>query len=209
MNDFSAPYKTVCGVVNPFEQIPGIETWGATATEYQTYMLNIHSLLPVDPDITVVTGQMQAAFLRNREKYNGLYRARAAVIADPLNGYTETTERTKTGTDTRTDDFTTRNSGTDTTSQSTTETTKENTYENATLRDTGQATGTASGSITHGKTTTNGGTAATEYDTTETTTKTGTRDDAKSIADFRRIADWSLFEIIINDVIAAITKFIY
>lgn len=209
MNDFSAPYKTVCGAVNPFEQIPNIGTWGATATEYQTYMLNIHSMLPVDPDITVVTGQMQAAFLRNREKYNGLYRARAAVIADPLNGYTETTERTKTGTDTRTDDFTTQDSGTDTTSQSTTETTRENTYENATLRDTGQATGTASGSITHGKTTTNGGTAATEYDTTETTTKTGTRDAAKSIADFRRIADWSLFEIIINDVIAAITKFIY
>lgn len=209
MNDFSAPYKTVCGAVNPFEQIPNIGTWGATATEYQTYMLNIHSLLPVDPDITVVTGQMQAAFLRNREKYNGLYRARAAVISDPLNAYTETTERTKTGTDTRTDDFTTQDSGTDTTSQSTTETTKRNTYENATLDDTGQATGTASGSITHGKKTTNGGTAATEYDTTETTTRTGTKDATKSIADFRRIADWSLFEIIINDVIAAITKFIY
>lgn len=209
MNDFSASYKTVCGAVNPFEQIPDIGTWGATATEYQTYMLNIHSLLPVDPDITVVTGQMQAVFLRNREKYNALYRARAAVISDPLDSYAEIDTRTKTGTDTRTDNFTTQDSGTDTTTQTTTETTKENTYENATLRETGQATGTASGSITHGKTTTNGGTAATAYNTTETTNRTGTKDAVKSIADFRRIADWSLFEIIINDVIAAITKFIY
>ena len=209
MNDFSAPYKQVCGATNPFTLVPDIDSWGFSAENYQTYMLNVHSMLPVDKDITVVGAQIVMCFLKNREKYNGLYRARASVIDDPLNAYTETTKRTKTGTDKRTDDFTIKDSGTDTTTQNTTETTRENTYENATLRDTGQATGTASGSITHGKTTTNGGMAATEYDTTETTTKTGTRDAAKSIADFRRIADWSLFEIIINDVIAAITKFIY
>lgn len=209
MNDFSAPYKQVCGSTNPFTLVPDISSWGFSAENYQTYMLNVHSMLPVDKDITVVGAQIVMNFMKNREKYDNLYRVRAAVIADPLDSYTETATRTKTGTDTRTDDFTTRNSGTDTTSQSTTETTKENTYENATLRDTGQAIGTASGSIVHGKTTTNGGTAETEYDTTETTTRTGTKDAVKSIADFRRIADWSLFEIIINDVIAAITKFIY
>lgn len=209
MNDFSAPYKQVCGATNPFTLVPDIDSWGFSAENYQTYMLNVHSMLPVDKDITVVGAQIVMNFMKNREKYDNLYRARAAAIVDPLDSYAETATRTKTGTDTRTDNFTTQDSGTDTTTQTTTETTKENTYENATLRDTGQATGTASGSITHGKTTTNGGTAATAYNTTETTNRTGTKDAVKSIADFRRIADWSLFEIIINDVIAAITKFIY
>lgn len=209
MNDFSAPYKQVCGSTNPFTLVPDIDSWGFSAENYQTYMLNVHSMLPVDTDIAVVGTQIVMNFMKNREKYDNLYRARAAAIVDPLDSYTETATRTKTGTDTRTDDFTVQDSGTDTTTQTTTETTKENTYENATLRETGQATGTASGSIVHGKTTTNGGTAATEYDTTETTSRTGTTDAVKSIADFRRIADWSLFEIIINDVIAAITKFIY
>lgn len=209
MNDFSAPYKQVCGSTNPFTLVSDIDSWGFSAENYQTYMLNVHSMLPVDKDITVVGAQIVMNFLKNREKYDDLYRARAAEIVDPLDSYAETSIRTKTGTDTRTDNFTTQYSGTDTTTQNTTETTKRNTYENATLDNTGQATGTASGSITHGKTTANGGTAATAYNTTDTANRTGTKDAVKSLADFRRLADWSLFEIIINDVIAAITKFIY
>lgn len=126
------------GALNPFENVPNVNSYGSTDAEYHAYMLAYHSNLPVFNDFTRLHAQVLRCFSAHRAEWEAMAEAtpNRDVPQDLNTPYTLTESTT--------------HSGTDNTTAGSTATDKENTYDNATLR-TVRETGTdGSGSTTYG-----------------------------------------------------------
>ena len=226
----TSTYSRVCGVENPWSNITGIESYGANANQYHTYMQCFYDELPVMDNFYRLKLQIIATFYENAPKYTAMYAAQlAAANVSPTSemNYTDAMVRTghddltKTGTETNTRTGNVADSGTDSTTDTSTITDATVTYDNATLRDTAKSTHGGGVSLTHGKTTTYNSVAdahtydarkdETAYSSTFTRTITGHKSSPaeimKQYTDF--VKENSVFAEIIRDVVKAISCIVY
>ena len=223
-------YNNVCGVENPFANVSGIDSYGASANQYHTYMQCFYDTLPVMNNFYRLKLQIISTFYENAPKYTAMYAAQqAAASISPIAemSYTDTNARTghddltKTGTETNTRTGSIADGGTDSTTDTSAVTDSTVTYDNATLRDTSKSTHSGGVSVTHGKTMTYNNVAdahtfaerkdETAYASTFTRTVTGYKTSPAQImqqyTDF--VKENSVFAEIIRDVVKAISCIVY
>lgn len=172
---------TDLGDLNPFETIPDVDHFeDYTAEDFHNYFLAFHRDLPVFNDYVRLQAQLLSVWRSKMPEWV----AKWASIPQ----YSPTNPPTQTKTETH--------SGTDNSNNSGGATDKENTYDNATLRDIRKTETSGSGSITHGHVIT---TNRNEWITSR----------EKTYLDYRKLAEYNIFDIIVDDVLQAISCNIY
>lgn len=200
---------TDSGANNPFTNAIDIGTYGNTAEEYHIFMLAYFNHIPVQNSFTTIQNQINALFLKNRMKYTELF-ASSQMVTNPLSDMQYTVTEQYGGTDTKTKNNTRQDRGTDTTTSNNTVTDKVTQYNDLTFKNAGQSDNSGGGSVTYGKDTTDSGTDATQYGKTVTRSFSGYKSSQLDLLEkYRKWANWSLFEIIVNDVVEAISTGAY
>lgn len=216
---------------NPWENAPGVNSYGADAGAYHAFLRALHGLTPVMDDFGRVQVQIYMTMLENQPKYTAMYRAQllAADLTPTTEfDYTDTSVHTgsysdtKAGTETNTRTGNVADSGNDTTVDTTSVTDSANTYDNATMRDIAKSQRSGGVTLTHGKTTTYNNVADAKTftgrsDTREFNDDTITRtvqghktSPAQMLDQYTKFVKNNLvFMEIINDVISAISCIVY
>lgn len=172
---------TDLGDLNPFETIPHVDHFDDyTAEDFHNYFLAFHRDLPVFNDYVRLQAQLLSVWRSKMPEWV----AKWASIPT----YSPTNAPTQTKTETH--------SGTDSSANGGNATDKENTYDNATLRDIRKTETTGTGSITHG-----------HIITTQRTEWIKSREE--TFLDYRKLAEYNIFDIIVDDVLKAISCKIY
>lgn len=175
-------HLTVQAVTNPFSGAPGVDSYGADASTYHSFMMSFYGQTPVIADIDKLSRQISSVFLENQDIWFALYSTVRPGI-NPVNGFIETEDI--------------QHGGTDGSSSGGSSTDATNTYDNATLRDTGRVSHNQEGTVTYGHTV---HTERVRFDGSPITQVEKYRDMVERL---------DMTEIIIRAVLAAITQHIY
>lgn len=189
-------YKNVCGANNPFSLATGVSSYGADANAYHAAMLAQYPETPVFNDYALLKTTVEMVFYRYQAKYAGLYKTVSPAF-NPLEQRGETETITHSQRDEQ------RHTGKDTSGGGTTATDKTVSYDTDTLKTTAETTNRQNSTMTYGSA------VATIYGHKIVHEHTGYSDGATAVDDYRKMANFSLFDIIIGDVIDAISCKVY
>lgn len=175
---------TVNGSENPWNFSEYfINSYGFTAEEFHTYMMGFHSETPVFDNYTLLQSNIRITFRKNKVLWDAKYKALTGLSNyDPNAGFNETEHIEHSGNDTTTGGGSVEDD--------------KNTYDNATLRPVGKSTNSSNATLQYGH----------KIDTNKT------RFDGSplnQIDNFMKVADFSLFDEIINSVLQAISCRVY
>ena len=206
---------------NPFSAVSALLPPTISPADLHSYMVNMFGQTPVYDDVTLVTGLITSVITANADRYAKISTATYAAIS-PTGAIDLTETTTNTGTDTHStahtgaDGDTTTKSGRDTTETHAGTTDKTATYDNATMQDVAQSAQNGSGTVTYGTTTSTTRTHGTTDTTTDTlgtthtkTTKGTNGNQANALTAYLKAINYSLMEIIISDVLPAISLHVY
>lgn len=206
---------------NPFSAVSALLPPTISPADLHAYMTNMYGHTPVYDDTTLVTGLIVSVITANSDRYAKISTATYAALS-PTGAVDLTETTTHTGSDTHStahtgeDGDTITKSGRDTTETHAGTTDKTATYDNATLQDVSQAVQNGGGTVTYGTTTSTTRTHGTTDTTTDTlgtthtkTTKGTNGNQAESLSAYMRAINYSLMEIIISDVLPAISLHVY
>lgn len=172
------------GVENPWTFSTALITpYGYTADELNQYMLSMYSQTPVFDNFQQLQSNIYITFRKNKPLWDAKFKAMSSLEnINPAQGFKETEHIAHTGKDDTT------NGGTATDSK--------NTFDNSTLKQIASTTNSGTGSITYG-----------HIIDTDKTRFDGSP--LEQIEKYMKLANFTLFEEIINTVLTAISCRVY